>query len=115
MDEETASFLSKSNKLQKFKKEQLDRNQVMIKLINPRNIRIVCEKSKMYNAVQELTNLIDKNKISSCIFESLDPMEVCFLGEQAKIREKEKSFKAEGVVVLNIDANYLEIKGTEAV
>ena len=84
VDEETATFLSKSNKIQEFKKEQFDKGQVLInpELANPHNIWIVCEKSKIDKAEQELTNLIVENKISSCTFRAVDPTKVRFLREQ---------------------------------
>ena len=43
-------------------------------------------------------------------------MEVRFLKEHCwvKIKKKEQSCKAEGVVVLDIDVNSLEVKGTKA-
>ena len=117
VDQETATFLSKSTKLQQFKKEQFEKHQVVIdlKLTDPRNIWIVCEKSKIDNAEQELTSLIEKNKITSRKFNPIDPMKVCFLKEHFwdKIKEKEKSCMAEGVVIQEVNAD-LEIKGTEA-
>ena len=118
VDEETATFLSKSNKLQGFKKEQFDKRQVLInpELPNPLNIWIVCEKPKIDHAEQELTSLTIGNKISSCTFRAVDPTKVRFLREHCwdKIKGKEKSCNAEGVVVLDIDAYALEIKGTNA-
>ena len=85
-------------------------------LADPRNIWIVCENSKIYNGEQELTSLIDEKKIISCTFKPTDPMKLRFLREHCwgKIKEKEKSCKAEGVLVLDIDANSLEVKGTKA-
>ena len=84
-------------------------------LTDPRNIWIVCEKAKIYNVEQALAKLIDENKIRSCTFGSMDPTKVRFLREHCwdRIKEKEKSCKAEGVVVLDIDANSLEVKGTK--
>ena len=99
-------------------KEQFDKHQVLINpdIADPRNIWIVCEKSKMKNAKQALTSLIDENEISSCKFGLVDPMKVRFLRERCwdKIKKKEESCKAEGVVVLDIDANSLEVKGIKA-
>ena len=118
VDEETTTFLSKSNKLQEFKKEQFDKHQVLIdpELADTRNIWIVCEKSKIDNAEQELTSLTVENKISNSTFRAMDPTKVRFLKEHCwdMIKEKEKSCKAEGVLVLDIDANSLEVKGTKA-
>ena len=85
-------------------------------LTDPRNICIVCEKSKINNAEHELANLIDKNKISSCTFEPMDSTELRFLREHCwgKIKQKEKSYKAEGVVVImDNDVNSLKVKGTK--
>ena len=69
----------------------------------------------MYNADQELAKLIDENMIRSCTFRPMDPTKVRFLREQCwdKIKEKEKSCKAEGVVVLDNHVNSLEVKGTK--
>ena len=118
VDEETACFLAKSNKLQEFKKEQVDQHQVLIdqELADPCNIWIVCEKSKMNNAEQELTNLTDEKKIASSKFRTMDPMKVRFLREHCwgKIKEKEHSCKAEGITVQEIDSDSLEVKGTQA-
>ena len=118
VDEETANFVSKLNKLQEFKREQFDRNQVLIdqELTNPCNIWIVCEVAKMNKAENELARLTDDKKIESCIFKRVDPMKVRFLKEHcwSKIKEEEKSCKAEGVAVLEIDSDSLEIKGTQA-
>ena len=118
VDKETATFLSKSEKLQKFKKEQFDKNQVMIDLehADTANIWIVCEKSKIDDAEQELASFIDKNKITSYKFSTIDPMKVRFLREHCwdKIKEKEENCKAEGVVVCEINAESFEVKGTKA-
>ena len=118
VDEETASFLTKSNKLQEFKKEQVDQHQVLIdqELTDPCNIWIVCEKSEMDNAEKELTNLTDEKKIGSSKFRPMDPMKVRFLRDHCwgKIKEKEKSCKAEGIAVQEIDSDSLEVKGTQA-
>ena len=80
------------------------------------NIWIVCEKFKIDNAEQELTSFIDKNKITSNNFSTIDPMKVRFLREHCwdKIKEKEESCKAEGVVVREINAESFEVKGTKA-
>ena len=85
------------------------------KFTDPRDIWIVCEKSKIDNAEQELTSLIDENKITSSKFNPIDPMKVCFLRQHywEEIKEKEKRFMAEGVVVQEVNAD-LEIKGTKA-
>ena len=109
VDKESATFLSQSSKLQEFKKKQFEKHHVLIhpELTDPRNIWIVCEKSKMYNAEQELANLIDKNKISS--YTPGFPREHCW----GKIWEKEKSDKPEDFVVWNIDTNSFERKGTK--
>ena len=118
VDEETASFLTKINKIQEFKKEQFDKHQVLIdrELTNPCNIWIICEKSKMNKAEHELTSVTDEKKIESCIFKRVDQMKIRFLKKHcwSKIKEKEKSCKAEGVAVLEIDSDSLEIKGTQA-
>jgi hypothetical protein len=118
VDEETASFLVKSNKLQEFKKEQFNKHHVLIdpELVDPCNIWIVCEKSKMNNVEQELTRLINEKKITSSTFKPMDPMKVRLLKEHcwSRIKEKEKSCKAEGVTVLEIDSCSLEVKGTQA-
>ena len=117
VDEETASFLKKANKLQEFKKDQFDNHQVLIdpEITNPCNIWIVCEKSKMNNAEKELTSLTDAKKIESSTFRPMDPMKVRFLKEHcwAKIKEKEHSCRAEGVLVAAGDNNSLEVKGTQ--
>ena len=117
IDEETAAFLSKSNKLKEFKKEQFDKHQVLIdqELTDPNNIWIVCEKSKIDNAEQELASLTDEKKIASCTFRPADSMKLRFLREHywAKIKEKESNCKAEGVAVLDIDAESFEVKGTK--
>jgi hypothetical protein len=120
VDEETASFLAKTNKLQEFKKEELEKNRVLIdqELADPCNIWIVCEESKIKNAENELASLTDEKKITSCTFKPMDPMKVRFLKEHCwdRIRGKEnqKSCKAEGVAVLEIDSCSLEVKGTQA-
>ncbi|CAB4021318.1 poly [ADP-ribose] polymerase 14-like, partial [Paramuricea clavata] len=118
VDEETACFLAKSNKLQEFKREQFDQHLVLIdqELTDPCNIWIVCEKSKMDNAEQELANLTNEKKIGSSIFRPMDPMTVRFLRDHCwgKIKEKERSCKAEGITVLEIDSCSLEVKGTQA-
>ena len=118
LDEETATFLTESNKVKEFQKEQFDKHQVMIdqELTDPRNIWIVCEKSKIYNAEQELGGLADEKKIASCEFKTKDPLELRFLREHCwdKIKEKEKSCKAEGVVVRDINYDSLKVKGTRA-
>jgi hypothetical protein len=118
VDEETASFLTKSDKLQGFMKEQFDKHQVLIdqKLTDPCNIWIVCEDSKMNNAEQELTSLTDQMKIASSKFKLTDPVKVRFLKEHCcdKIKEKEDSCRSEGVVVVDGGSNTLEVKGTQA-
>ena len=118
MEKETACFLSKSENLQEFKNEQLEKHQVLIdqELTDPCNIWIVCEKSKMNNAEQELASLTDERTIGSSIFKPIDTMKVRFLSEHCwdKIKEKERSYKDEGVVVSkDDDANTLEVKGTK--
>ena len=120
VDKETASFLAKSNKLQEFKREEIEKNQVLIdqELADPCNIWIVCEESKMKNAENELACLTDEKKITSCTFKPMDPMKVRFLKDHCwdRIRGKEiqKSCKAEGVAVLEIDSGSFEVKGTQA-
>jgi hypothetical protein len=111
--------LKKSEKLHEFKKKQFEKNQVMIypELAEPCNIWIVCEKSKMDKAEEELTGLADEKKIISRKFKFVDPMKVRFLKQHCwgKIKEKEHRCKAEGVVVA--DSGYsdsLEVKGTKA-
>ena len=111
--EETATFLSKSNRLQKFKKEQFDKHQVLIdpELADPCNIWIVCEKSRISDAERELTSLT----VGSSTFRPLDAMKVRFLKKYrwGVIKEKEKSYKAEGVTVSeDTDANSFEVKGS---
>jgi hypothetical protein len=118
VDEETASFLAKSKKLQEFKKEIYDKHQVFIdpKVTDLCNIWIVCEKSKMDNAEKELTNLINEKKIGSRKFRPMDPMKVRFLRDHCwgEIKEKEKGCKAEGIAVQQIDSDSLEVKGSQA-
>ena len=114
VDEETATFLSKSNKLQKLKKKQFDKHHVLIdpELADLRNIWIVCEKYKINDAERELTSLT----IGSSTFRPLDAMKVRFLKKYrwGVIKKKEKSYKAEGVTVSkDIDVNSFEIKGTK--
>ncbi len=117
VDADTASFLAKANKLQEFKKDQFDNHQVLIdpEITNPCNIWIVCEKSKMSNAEKELTSLTDAKKIATSTFRPMDPMKVRFLKEHcwAKIKEKERSCRAERVVVVANCNNSLEVKGTQ--
>ena len=118
MEKETASFLSKSEKLQEFKNEQLEKHHVLIdqELTDPCNIWIVCEKSKINNAEQELANLTDERTIRSSTFKPMDGMKIRFLKEHRwdKIKEKERSYKDEGVVVCkDAAANSLEVKGTK--
>ncbi len=69
----------------------------------------------MNNAEKELTNLTDAKKITSSTFRPMDPMKVRFLKEHcwSKIKEKENSCKAEGVLVAAGDNNSLEVKGTQ--
>ena len=114
VDEETATFLAKSDKLQEFTKEQFDKNQV---LINQKltNLWIVCEESKMNNAEQELTNLTDEIEIASSTFRPTDAIKVRFLKEHCldKIKEKEHSLKAGGVVVVDSGNDSLDVKGTQ--
>ena len=118
LEEETVMFLKESNKLQEFKKEQFDKHQVMIEpeLTDLRNIWIVCEKSKIHNAEKELRGLTDEKKIDSCDFTTQEPMEFRFLMEHCwdDIKEKEKSCKAEGVIVFDIKHDSLKVKGTKA-
>ena len=70
----------------------------------------------MNNAEKELTNLTDEKKIGSSKFRPMDPMKVRFLWDhcRGKIKEKEKSCKAEGIAVQEIDSDSLEVKGTQA-
>ncbi|CAB4043160.1 Hypothetical predicted protein, partial [Paramuricea clavata] len=120
VDKETASLLKKSEKLQEFKRRQFEKNQVMIdpELAESCNIWIVCEKSKMDKAEEEVTSLADEKKIISRKFKFMDPMRVRFLKQHCwdKIKEKEHRCKAEGVVV--VDSGYsddsLVVKGTKA-
>ena len=114
VDEETATLLSKSNRLQKLKKEQFDKHHVLIdpELADLRNIWIVCEKSKINDAERELTSLT----IGSSTFRPLDAVKVCFLKKYrwGVIKKKEKNYKAEGVTVSkDIDVNSFEVKGTK--
>ena len=118
MDENIASFLLKSEKLQNIKKEQFEKHQVLIcpELTDSRSIWIVCEKSKISNVEQELASFIDERSIGSSILKPIDTMKVRFLKEHCwdKIKEKERSYKDEGVVVCKDDgANTLEVKGTK--
>jgi activator of 2-hydroxyglutaryl-CoA dehydratase len=87
-------------------------------LADPCNIWIVCEESKMKNGENELASLTDEKKITSCTFKPMDPIKDRFLKEHCwgRIKEKEnqKSCKAEGVAVLEIDSGSLEVKGTHA-
>ena len=72
--------------------------------------------SNICNADQELTSLSNEKMIGSSTFRPIDAMKGRFLREHCwgKIKEKEKSYKSEGVVILNINANSFEIKGTKA-
>ena len=116
VDNETANFLAKSDKLEKFKKEQFDKNQALVTqaLANPCNLYIVCEESKMNNAELDLRNLTDDMKIRKSSFRPSDLMTSRFLKEHCwnKITEKEKSLKAEGVAVICNHDNSFEVKGT---
>ena len=119
VDEETAKFLTTSNKVQEFKKEQFDKHQVLInpELADPRNIWIVCETSKISNAEKDLRSLTDEKAIGTSTFKPMDAMKIRFLREHrwGMIKEKEKSYKAEGVTVSkNDDDHFFEIKGTKA-
>ena len=118
MDENTASFLSKSEELQNIKKEQFEKHQVLIcpELTDSRSIWIVCEKSKIIDVKQELTSFIDEISIGSSTLKPMDTMKVRFLMQHRwdKIKEKEISYKAESVTVCKDDAaNTLEVKGTK--
>ena len=94
-----------------------DKDQVLIdqELTDNCKIWIVCEESKMTNAEQELTSLTDEKQITSSTFKPMDSIKIRFLKEHCwgKIKEKEKSFKAEGVVVLQSYSDSLEVKGTK--
>ena len=86
-------------------------------LADPRNIWIVCEKSKISNAEQELIGLTHEKMIGSSAFRPMDAMKGRFLREHrwGTIKEKEKSYKGEGVTVSKDDvAHSFEIKGTKA-
>jgi hypothetical protein len=85
-------------------------------LAEPCNIWIVCEKSKMDKAEEELTGLADEKKIMSKKLKFMDPMKVRFLKQHCwdKIKEKEHRCKAEGVVVVDSGNDSLEVKGTKA-
>jgi hypothetical protein len=87
-------------------------------LTDLRKIWIVCEKSKMNNAEQELIRLTDETMIARCKMRPMDPLEVRFLREHCwgriKAKENQKSCKANGVAVLKIDSGLLEVKGTQA-
>ena len=85
-------------------------------LAEPCNIWIVCEKSKIDKAEEELTSLADEKKIISKKFKFMDPMRVRFLQQHCwgKIKEKEHRCKAEGVVVVDSGNDSLEVKGTKA-
>ena len=95
-----------------------DKEQVLIdqELTDNCNIWIVCEESKMTNAEQELTSLTDEKKITNSTFKPMDSLKVRFLKEHCwgKIKDKERSLKAEGVVVLQSYSDSLEVKGTKA-
>ena len=118
VDKETAKVLVKSEKLQKFQKEKFEKEQVLVdqELINPCNIWIVCENSKMGNVEQELTSLIDEKKILIQTFKPVDRMKVRFLKEHCypDIKAKERSLEKEGVVVTKTGSDSLEVTGTPA-
>lgn len=118
VDDETAKFLAKSEKLQKFKKAQFDKHQVLIEeeLTSPCKFWIVCEQSKISSVENDLMDLIKEKKIEISKFTTTDPMKIRFLKEHCwdKIKEKETSCEVEGVVVSKIESYSLEIKGTNA-
>ena len=118
VDEETASYLESLGKIRKFEEQQFDKHQILIETEhnNPCNIWIVCERSKINNATQELTSFIDKNKIASSIFETVDPMKVRFLKDHCRelIEMKANAFQSEVVTVFDQVSNWLEVIGTLA-
>ena len=99
---------SKSENLQEFKNEQLQIPDLIL-------IREIIE-PLMSNSNQVLERLIDERAIESSTFKPMDTMKVRFLSQHCwdKIKEKERSYKGEGVVVSKADdANSLEVKGTK--
>lgn len=118
VDDETVTFLLKSEKLQNFRKEQFEKHHVLIdfEIADPQNIWIVGEKSKVNNAEQELTTLINETKITTYEFSTIDQIKLHFLREHCwdKIKEKEKCFAKEGVIVREINDKLFEVKGTKA-
>ena len=70
----------------------------------------------MKNAEQELTSLTDEKMIGSSTFKPMDAMKVHFLRKHYwdRIKLIERRDKAEGVVVLDEDADSFKIKGTKA-
>lgn len=117
VNEKTGSFLAKSDKLQKLQKEQFEKHQVLIyqEITEPRNIWIVSEESKINNAEQELIRLTDENNITSASFNHKDAIKFRFLCEHCwdTIKEKERRCEAEGVTVLDFDANLFTVEGTQ--
>ena len=69
----------------------------------------------MKDAEQELTSLTDEKKITISSFKPMDPMKVRFLKQHcwSKIKEKEQSCKADGVVVVDSGNSSFEVKGTQ--
>ncbi|XP_028405587.1 uncharacterized protein LOC114528176 isoform X2 [Dendronephthya gigantea] len=118
VDDETAKFLRKSEKLQKFKKEQFDKHQVLIEqeVTCPWKFWIVCEQSKISNVENDLMILIKEKKIGISKFTPTDPMKIRFFEEHCwdKIKEKECNCKVEGIVIRKIESASLEVKGTDA-
>ena len=111
----TASYLTKSGKIQKFTDEQFDKHQVLVEPEphNPCNIWIVCEKSKMDNAIKELTTLINENKIESTICK-VTPMKACFLKryDSRIIKTMENDLNTQDVSVFECGNDSFEVTGT---
>ena len=116
IDEKTRIFMEKSyNRLQEFKREQFEKHQVLIDIVNnPCTIWITGEISKMVNAERDAVSLIDKMRIHSCAL-TIDPLKLRFLTNHlwSSTTEKIISCEAEGVSVDDIGSGYLEITGTE--
>ena len=103
-------------RLQEFKREQFEKHQVLIDIVNnPCTIWMTGEMPKMNRAVREVASLIDKMRIQSCGVR-IDPLKMCFLRAHmwSTITEKAISCNAEGVDVNDIGSGYLEITGTQA-
>ena len=115
MDIKTASYLTKSGKIQKFTDEQFEKHQVLVEPEhnNHCNIWIVCEKSKMNNAIQELTTLINENKIESTTYK-VTPMNASFLKryDWRIIKTMENYLDTQDVSVIECGNDSFEVTGT---